>query len=121
MVLEYMQDCGISNRAMFITRHIQGGEMIGTKRFDGYLQAARHAINAKPLNTITNTYQFSWPTQKSNGHHGGHKISKGRRERYDRIAKAFETPEEEEVFIGRRSTQETDELQGDTEADSTEE
>ena len=71
------------------------GQQIGKKRFDGYLYAARHAMNARPLNQIVKKYQFSWHTLVNSGRGGKRKIRAARCARYDRCELHFEKGTEE--------------------------
>ena len=87
ILLEYLQDTSTMNRAVFVVRYTDG-KHIGIKRHDGYLYAARHAMNAKPLNQILNKYQFSWHTFVKHGR-GGKKLGAGRQARYDRCENLF--------------------------------
>ena len=61
-LLDYMIKADIENRALFIVRNYDGTH-IGVKCFDCIIDAAKWAVNYKPLNSIMNKYQFSW--QKS--------------------------------------------------------
>ena len=96
IILEYMQDVNIQNRAIFITRR-SGGKKIGNKRVSAYLEATKHAMLAKPLNTITKSYQFTWPTEKNGGKRL--KLKKGRRERYQKVDKVFQYGDDDDSQI----------------------
>ena len=65
-LLDYMIEAGIENRAIFVTRHYEGVH-IGIKRFECIIDAAKWAINCKPFNRVSQTFQFSWPQHKARG------------------------------------------------------
>ena len=65
-LLEYMESANLENRALFIAREYDG-QHIGQQRFECMINAAKSAVNQKPFNTSTNTYQFSWQRNNSRG------------------------------------------------------
>ena len=64
VVLDYMNSVKLTNCALFITRHYNG-EHIGPKRFECILEAAKAAVNSRPLNKSTQSFQFSWGHQEN--------------------------------------------------------
>ena len=66
-LLSYMDEAELENRAIFVVRHYSG-KHIGAKRFELIIKAATSAVNSKPFNTITKTYQFSWRNKGRGGH-----------------------------------------------------
>ena len=63
-ILKYMDEVGLDNRAVFITRHYDGTH-IGPQHFECMIKAAKSAVNQKPFNEVTGSYQFSWSNKKS--------------------------------------------------------
>ena len=93
MLLELLQDAGAYNRLIFVVRKTDGAHL-GANRFDGYLQAAKHAMNAKPYNKYMGGYCFSWPARKG---------TKGRQMRYQRVDTNF-GENSQEVTTGNENT-----------------
>ena len=58
VLLDYLNSIKLENRAVFVTRHYDG-QHIGAKRFDLIIDAAKSAINHKPFNRLTGSFQFS--------------------------------------------------------------
>ena len=69
VLLDYMKEAEIRNRIICVSRNMYGGH-IGEKRFDAIVQAAKLAMNKKPLNEVLKTFQFSWPARGGRGGHG---------------------------------------------------
>ena len=59
VLLDYMIDAKLTNRAIFITRFYDGAH-IGQQRFKHIVAAAKSLVNQKLYNRITGEFQFSW-------------------------------------------------------------
>ena len=72
VLLDYMIDAKLTNRAIFITRFYDGAH-IRQQRFEHIVAAAKSAVNQKLYNRITGEFQFSWGKRRGSqtGAHGG--------------------------------------------------
>ena len=86
---EYMDDLNMTSRAIFVVRETDGVH-IGNDRFDTMIQAARTAVNVRPLNKRINKFQFSWPVRGASSHRAGQ-----RRTRYERVLEKYPAQEHE--------------------------
>ena len=107
---EYMKDVAQTSRAIFIIRTTDGTHL-NAGRFDAMIQAAKQAVNLKPLNTVLDKYQFSWPSRGARG--GMHGVKSGTRKHlYNRVEEKYAISAEEsdtgsEYEGGRPLTEET--------------
>ena len=66
-LLDFMVKTKLKNQVVYVVHHYDG-KHIGQDRFEGILEVAKSAINLKPFNSVTESFQFAWEQQRGKRH-----------------------------------------------------